>query len=95
MTDTISTTPRHSAAESTPARRRKGSVTAKLAAVVLVVLVAAVVTFVLQNTERLRLSFIAWDLDINVGYAMLGAVAVGIVITFVLTAALKLRSAVK
>lgn len=94
MTDTI--TPRHAASETTPAtRRRKGSVTAKAAAVLLVVLVAAVVTFVLQNTERLRLSFVAWDFDINVGYAMLGAVAVGIVFTLVLTAALKIRSAVK
>jgi uncharacterized integral membrane protein len=93
MTDTI--TPRHATTDSTPATRRNGSVTAKAAALLLVVLIAAVVTFVLQNTERLRLSFVAWDFDINVGYAMLGAVAVGIVLTFVLTAALKIRSAVK
>ncbi|MGZ8177582.1 DUF1049 domain-containing protein [Williamsia sp. SKLECPSW1] len=93
MTDIITPTTSHSTDR--PAARRKGSVPATLAAVVLVVIVAAVVTFVLQNTERLRLSFIAWDFDINVGYAMLGAVAVGIVVTLVLTAALKLRSAVK
>ena len=94
MTDTI--TPRHAATDTTPAtRRRKGSVTAKAAALVLVVVIAAVVTFVLQNTERPRLSFIAWDFSINTGYALLGGVAVGIVFTLLVTAALKIRSAVK
>lgn len=93
MTDTI--TPRH-ASDTTPAtRRRTGSASAKFAALVLVVVIAAVVTFVLQNTERLRLSFIAWDFSINTGYALLGGVAVGIVFTLLVTAALKIRSAVK
>lgn len=93
MTTTTST-PRH-ASDTTPATRRKGSATAKFAALVLVVVAAAVVTFVLQNTERLRLSFIAWDFSINTGYALLGGVAVGIVVTLLVTAALKIRSAMK
>lgn len=79
---------------STPTRR-SGSVLSKITLVVALVLIIALVVFVLQNTDRTRIEFISFNFDLGVGVALLGAAVVGAVIALIVSAAIRVRRAVK
>ncbi len=79
---------------STPARR-SGSVLSKITLVIGLVLIVALVVFVLQNTDHTRIEFISFDFDLGVGVALLGAAVVGAVIALIVSAAIRVRRAVK
>ncbi|OZE96408.1 lipopolysaccharide assembly protein LapA domain-containing protein [Rhodococcoides fascians] len=87
MTTTDSTSVR-------PAPRR-GGITSKLALIVALLLAVALVVFVLQNTVHTQINFIGWNFDLAQGVSLLGAAAVGAVITLAVVAALRLRRAVR
>ncbi|MGB3369315.1 MAG: DUF1049 domain-containing protein [Rhodococcus sp. (in: high G+C Gram-positive bacteria)] len=87
MTSTDSTT--------TPARRRSGGFFTKFSLVIALVLIVALVIFVLQNTVHTRINSIGWNFDLAQGVWLLGAAAVGSIITLAVTAALRVRRAVR
>ena len=76
-------------------KRRAGGVASKLALVVAVVLIAALVVFVLQNTLHTTINFLGWNFDLAQSVSLLGAALIGSVITLALTAALRVRRAVR
>lgn len=78
-----------------PAPRRKGGVFSKFALVIALVLVVALVIFVLQNTVHTRINFIGWNFDLAQGVWMLGAAVVGSIITLAVSAAVRVRRAVR
>ncbi|WP_338888842.1 DUF1049 domain-containing protein [Rhodococcus sovatensis] len=78
----------------TPARRRSGGFT-KFSLVIALVLIVALVIFALQNTVHTRINFIGWNFDLAQGVWLLGAAAVGSIITLAVTAALRVRRAVR
>ena len=75
--------------------KRRGGVASKFALLITLVLVAALVIFVLQNTVHNTLNFLGWNFDLGQGVSLLGAAVVGAVITLTATAALKVRRAVR
>lgn len=75
--------------------RKTGSVTSKIALIVALLLIIALVIFVLQNTIHTTIKFISWDFDLGVGVALLGAAVVGAVIALIVSAAIRVRRAVK
>ena len=75
--------------------KRRGGFASKFALLVTIVLVAASVVFVLQNTIHTTINFLGWNFDLGQGVAMLGAAVVGAVIALTATAALKVRRAVR
>ena len=74
--------------------RTVGPVTA-ITLVIAVVLIAAVVIFVLQNTDRVSVEFLAWQLDLGLGVAMLIGAAVGAVIAWIISGTVRARRALK
>ncbi len=80
--------------DTTPTKRR-GGFASKLALLITLVLVAALVIFVLQNTVHTTINFLGWNFDLGQGVSLLGAAVVGAVITLTATAALKVRRAVR
>ena len=83
------------ATSDTPTTKRRGGFASKLALLVTVVLVAALVIFVLQNTVHSTINFLGWNFDLGQGVAMLGAAVVGAIIALTATAAVKVRRAVR
>ncbi|GAA1461423.1 DUF1049 domain-containing protein [Williamsia maris] len=79
---------------STPTRR-SGSFLSKITLVIGLVLIIALVVFVLQNTKHTTIEFISFDFDLGVGVALLGAAVVGAVIALIVSAAIRVRRAVK
>ena len=79
---------------STPARR-SGSVLSKITLVIGLLLIIALVVFVLQNTKHTTIEFISFNFDLGVGVALLGAAVVGAVIALIVSAAIRVRRAVK
>ncbi|MDI9896971.1 DUF1049 domain-containing protein [Rhodococcus sp. IEGM 1381] len=79
----------------TTTTKRRGGFASKLALLITLVLVAALVIFVLQNTVHTTINFLGWNLDLGQGVSLLGAAVVGAVITLTATAALKVRRAVR
>jgi uncharacterized integral membrane protein len=75
-----------------PARR---GFAPKFALVVALVLTVALLVFVLQNTIHTTINFIAWSFDLSQGVSLLGAAVVGAVIALVVSAAIRLRRAVR
>lgn len=82
------------AADRTPTRR-SGGFAAKFSLIVALVLVIALAVFVLQNTVHTTINFIGWNFDLAQGVWLLGAAAVGSIITLAVTAALRVRRAVR
>ena len=82
-TDTVATSPKS---------RSVGPVTT-IGLVIAVVLIAAVVTFVLQNTDQVSVKFLAWQLDLGLGVAMLIGAAVGAVIAWIISGTVRARRA--
>lgn len=80
---------------STPAKRSGTSAFTKISLVVALILVIALVVFVLQNTVHTTIKFISFDFDLGVGVALLGAAVVGAVIALIVSAAVRVRRAVK
>ncbi|GAA1457596.1 lipopolysaccharide assembly protein LapA domain-containing protein [Williamsia maris] len=74
--------------------RTVGPVTA-ITLVIAVVLIAAVVIFVLQNTDQVSVEFLAWQLDLGLGVAMLIGAAVGAVIAWIISGTVRARRALK
>lgn len=78
-----------------PAPRRRGGFLSKFSLVIALVLVVALVILLLQNTVHTRLNFIGWNFDLAQGVWLLGAAVVGSVVTLAVTAALRVRRAVR
>ncbi|KAA0927974.1 lipopolysaccharide assembly protein LapA domain-containing protein [Rhodococcus sp. IEGM 1401] len=81
--------------DTTKAPKRRGGFASKFALLITLVLVAALVIFVLQNTVHTTINFLGWNFDLGQGVSLLGAAVVGAVITLTATAALKVRRAVR
>ncbi|MDZ7932009.1 MAG: DUF1049 domain-containing protein [Rhodococcus sp. (in: high G+C Gram-positive bacteria)] len=79
----------------TTTTKRRGGFASKLALLITLVLVAALVIFVLQNTIHTNINFLGWNFELAQGVSLLGAAVVGAVITLAATAALKVRRAVR
>lgn len=74
---------------------RKSGVGSKLALVIAALLAPALVIFVLQNTIHTKIKFIAWNFDLAQGVSLLGAAVVGAVIALIVSAAIRLRRAIR
>lgn len=72
-----------------------GGVKAKLALVIAFLLMVLLLVFALQNTIHTQINFIAWNFDVAQGVSLLGAAAVGAVIALVVSAAFRLRRAIR
>lgn len=84
--------------ESSPDRtptRRSGGFISKLSLIVALVLLTALVVFVLQNTVHTTINFLAWNFNLAQGVSLLGAAVVGAVIALIVSAAIRLRRAVR
>lgn len=79
----------------TESTKRRGGVASTLALAVAAVLIAALVVFVLQNTLHTTINFLGWNFDLAQSVSLLGAALIGSVITLALTAALRVRRAVR
>ncbi|MBY6410306.1 DUF1049 domain-containing protein [Rhodococcus sp. BP-252] len=79
-----------------PARpRRRGGFAAKLSLIVALVFTIALVIFVLQNTVHENVNFLGWNFGLPQGVWLLGAAAVGSIITLAAAASLRVRRAVR
>lgn len=76
-----------------PARRSGGA--AKATLVLALILTVALAVFTLQNTVHTTINFVGWNFDVAQGVALLGAAGVGAVIALVVSAAIRLRRAVR
>jgi len=83
----------HTDTVSTKTRSRTVGPVTTIALVIAVVLIAAVVTFVLQNTDQVSVEFLAWQLDLGLGVAMLIGAAVGAVIAWIISGSVRARRA--
>ncbi|MDG4663738.1 lipopolysaccharide assembly protein LapA domain-containing protein [Mycobacterium sp. 236(2023)] len=72
-----------------------GGFATKVALGVAFVLVVALLIFVLQNTIHTQINFIGWNFDVTQGVSLLGAAVVGAVIALTVSAAVRLRRAVR
>ena len=68
---------------------------AKATLVLALILTVALAVFVLQNTVHTTINFVGWNFDVAQGVALLGAAGVGAVIALVVSAAIRLRRAVR
>jgi uncharacterized integral membrane protein len=75
--------------------RSRGGFASKFALVLALVLTVALLVFVLQNTIHTKISFVAWSFDLAQGVSLLGAAVVGAVIALIVSAAIRLRRAVR
>lgn len=80
---------------STGNRRAGGGLAAKLALGVALVLVVALLVFVTQNTIHTQINFIGWNFSVAQGVSLLGAAVVGAAIALIVSAAVRLRRAVR
>ena len=78
-----------------PAPRKRGGFLSKFALLIAFVLIVALVIFVLQNTVHSTINFIGWNFDLAQGVSLLGAAVVGALITIFVSAALRIRRAVR
>lgn len=76
-------------------RRTGGGLAAKLALGVAFGLVVALLLFVAQNTTHTQINFVGWKFTVAQGVSLLGAAAVGAVIALIVSAAVRLRRAVR
>ncbi len=76
-------------------RKRAGGLLSTLSLLLSLVLVVALVIFVVQNSNTTTIDFLGWNLDLSQGIALLGAAAVGAVIAFFVSGALRVRRAVR
>ncbi|MCP9273656.1 LapA family protein [Mycolicibacterium arenosum] len=83
-----------STSDRTPTRRSGGFIST-LSLIVAIVLLTALVVFVLQNTVHTTINFLAWNFDLAQGVSLLGAAVVGAVIALIVSAAIRLRRAVR
>ena len=83
------------ATSDTTTPKRRGGFASKFAILITLILVAALVIFVLQNTIHTNINFLGWNFDLGQGVAMLGAAVVGAIIALTATAAVKVRRAVR
>lgn len=72
-----------------------GGFAAKFALGVAFVLLVALLIFVLQNTIHTQINFIGWNFDVAQGVSLLGAAVVGAVIALIVSAAVRLRRAIR
>ncbi|BBZ28110.1 hypothetical protein MMAD_24050 [Mycolicibacterium madagascariense] len=75
--------------------RRRGGLASRFALVIAAVLAIALLVFVLQNTIHTKINFIAWNFDLAQGISLLGAAVVGAVIALIVSAAIRLRHAIR
>lgn len=80
---------------STQHKRGSGGVAAKLALAIALLLGVLLLVFVLQNTIHTTINFIGWNFEIAQGVSLLGAALVGAIIALVVSAAVRLRRAVR
>ena len=80
---------------STTTDRARVGFASKFALVVATLLAIALVIFVLQNTIHTKINFVAWNFDLAQGVSLLGAAVVGAVIALVVSAAIRLRRAIR
>jgi uncharacterized integral membrane protein len=74
---------------------RRGGLASRFALVIAAVLAVALLVFVLQNTIHTKINFIAWNFDLAQGISLLGAAVVGAVIALIVSAAIRLRHAIR
>ncbi|MGK2866547.1 MAG: lipopolysaccharide assembly protein LapA domain-containing protein [Mycobacterium sp.] len=75
--------------------RRSGGFATKFGLILAFVLVVALAIFALQNTVHTNVNFIGWNFELAQGVWLLGAAAVGAVIALIVSAALRVRRAIK
>lgn len=75
--------------------RRSGGFASKFGLTLALVLVVALAIFALQNTVHTNVNFIGWNFDLAQGVWLLGAAVVGAVIALTVSAALRVRRAIK
>ncbi|KQS00311.1 hypothetical protein ASG12_05165 [Williamsia sp. Leaf354] len=80
---------------SRPTRRRSIGAGSGVLLVLTVVVIAALVTFVLQNTDKVSVKFLAWQLDLGLGLALLIGAAVGAVLAWLISGSIRARRALK
>jgi uncharacterized integral membrane protein len=80
---------------STEHKRPSGGVAAKIALAIALILAVLLLIFVLQNTIHTTINFIGWNFSIAQGVSLLGAALVGAIIALVVSAAVRLRRAVR
>ena len=80
---------------SRPTRRRSIGAGSGVLLVLTVVVIAALVTFVLQNTDKVSVKFLAWQLDLGLGLALLIGAAVGAVLALLISGSIRARRALK
>jgi len=78
-----------------PSTRRSGGLATKLGLIVALVLVIALAVFTLQNTVHTTINFIGWKFDLAQGVSLLGAAVVGAVIALIVSAAVRVRRAIR
>ncbi|WP_304108749.1 LapA family protein [Mycolicibacterium bacteremicum] len=75
--------------------RRSGGLATKVGLTVALVLVLALAIFALQNTVHTNVNFIGWNFELAQGVWLLGAAGVGAVIALIVSAAFRVRRAVR
>ncbi|MBI5734316.1 MAG: DUF1049 domain-containing protein [Mycolicibacterium neoaurum] len=75
--------------------RRSGSIATKFGLIIALVLVVALAVFALQNTVHTTVNFLGWSFDLAQGVWLLGAAAVGAVIALIISAAVRVRRAIR
>jgi uncharacterized integral membrane protein len=76
-------------------KRESGGVAAKIALATAFILAVLLLIFVLQNTIHTTINFIGWNFNIAQGVSLMGAALVGAIIALVVSAAIRLRRAVR
>lgn len=74
---------------------RRGGFASKLALIIALLFTAVLVIFVLQNTVHENVNVLGWNFQLPQGVWLLGAAAIGAIITVALWAALRVRRAVR
>jgi uncharacterized integral membrane protein len=75
--------------------RHSGGFATKFGLTLALVLVVALAIFALQNTVHTNVNFIGWNFDLAQGVWLLGAAVVGAIIALIVSAALRVRRAIK
>jgi len=75
--------------------RRSGGIATKFGLSFALVLVVALAVFALQNTVHTTVNFLGWNFDLAQGVWLLGAAVVGAVIALIISAAVRVRRAIR
>ena len=75
--------------------RRSGGIATKFGVIFAAILVVTLAVFALQNTVHTTVNFLGWNFDLAQGVWLIGAAVVGAVIALIVSAAIRVRRAIK